>query len=415
MQDAGEGLAPLKLPVGWTFGALAAGALLGWLLAGSRAIGPLLDVAGPIGTLWLHALQMTIVPLVAALLVIGTEKIVETARGGALARRTLAAFLLALAGGTAVVCFAAPAALNLFPIPAAAGSALSVASIVPQEVPGIGDFVTSLVAPNVIAAAAETAMLPLIVFFCALGVALTFIPPAQKASLLTLFLGLANAMLVIVGWVLWLAPLGVFALALGVAARSGGGAIAALGHYIIYVVAMGSVVLIAGYAIAVLRARLGLLRFARAVLPAQAVALSTQSSLASLPAMLAACRTLGVRETSADFVLPLAVAIFRATSPVMNLAVVIYVARLVGVPLPPAVLVVGGLVAIITSIGTVSLPSAISFVSTIAPIALAMGVPIGPIALLVAVEMLPDLMRTIANVTIDVAVTASVDQAQSKE
>ena len=173
-------------------------------------------------------------------------------------------------------------------------------------------------------------------------------------------------------------------------------------------------ILFAAYGVVLLGARRGLLGFARAVLPAQAVAISTQSSLASLPAMLAVCRTLGVRETTADFVLPLAVAIFRATSPAMNLAVAMYVARLTGVSLTPAVIAAGVAVAVVTTVGSVSLPGTVSFITSISPIALAMGVPLEPLALLVAVEMVPDIMRTIGNVTMDVAVTATVDRSASE-
>ena len=108
--------------------------------------------------------------------------------------------------------------------------------------------------------------------------------------------------------------------------------------------------------------------------------------------------------------LPLAVALFRATGPAMNLAVAIYVARLTGTVLTPQVLATGAAVALLTTLGSVSLPGTISFVTAIAPIALAMGVPVGPLGLLVAVEMLPDLMRTVGNVTMDVAVTATVDR-----
>jgi len=220
-------------------------------------------------------------------------------------------------------------------------------------------------------------------------------------------------MLTIIGWVLWLAPAGVFALALSVGLASRGGAFAALGHYVLLVAGLGFAVLVAGYALAVLGGRHGPIRFARAMLPAQAVAISTQSSLASLPAMLQSCRLLGVRETTADFVLPLAVALFRATGPVMNLGVAIYVARLTGVELTPTTMAAGVAVALLTTIASVSLPGAISFVTSIGPIALAMGVPVAPLALLVAVEMLPDIMRTLGNVTMDVAVTATVDRTTS--
>jgi Na+/H+-dicarboxylate symporter len=411
--NTAETTRPLNLPTGWTFAALAAGLALGWLLAGTRTIEPLLAVAGPVGSLWLRSLQMTIIPLIAALLVTGIARMVATARAGPMARRTLGWFFAVLAAGTLFAAFAMPLLLDLFPVPPRAAAALVSDGVAAPPVPGLGAFFETLVAPNVIAAAAETAMLPLVVFFAALALAITRLPEARRALLVGVFEALGDAMLVVIGWVLWLAPLGVFALAIGVAAASGGAAVAALGHYVLLVASLGLVVFVAGYAVAAFGARIGPLRFARDMLPAQAVALSTQSSLASLPAMLAVCRSLGVRETSADFVLPLAVAVFRATSPAMNLGVAIYVARLTGVELTPALIAAGVAVALVTTVGSVSLPGTVSFVTSIAPIALAMGVPIGPLALLVAVEMLPDLVRTVGNVTMDVAVTATVDRTTS--
>jgi hypothetical protein len=92
-------------------------------------------------------------------------------------------------------------------------------------------------------------------------------------------------------------------------------------------------------------------------MPVGAVAISTQSSLASLPAMLTACRKLGISGASAEFALPLCVALFRATGPAMNLAVAIYVAKLTGVTLSPAILVAGAIVAAITEISSPSCPA----------------------------------------------------------
>ncbi|MBL4793528.1 MAG: cation:dicarboxylase symporter family transporter, partial [Citromicrobium sp.] len=179
-------------------------------------------------------------------------------------------------------------------------------------------------------------------------------------------------------------------------------------HYILSVAAMGGIVLVAAFVVGAVRH--GPVAFARAMLPAQAVAISTQSSLASLPAMLASARRLDVSENVADFVLPLSVAIFRATSPAMNLGVAIYVAHLFGIELGLPAMLAGLAVAFVISIGSVSLPGSISFVVSIGPIALAMGVPVEPLALLVAVEMIPDIMRTLANVTADVALASATDR-----
>ena len=106
--------------------------------------------------------------------------------------------------------------------------------------------------------------------------------------------------------------------------------------------------------------------------------------------------------------LSIAVAIFRWTGPAMNFAVAIYVAHLLGIELGPSQPAAGWVVAAITTMGAVGLPGTISFVSSIAPIATAMGVPIPMLGLLVAVETIPDLFRTLGNVAMDVSATRVV-------
>jgi proton glutamate symport protein len=134
-----------------------------------------------------------------------------------------------------------------------------------------------------------------------------------------------------------------------------------------------------------------------------------------LPAMLKSCQKLGIPAETAGVPLPIAVAIFRATGPAMNLAVAIYIAHWFGIPLTPGILVTGLVVAAVTTMGSVSLPGQISFFTSVAPIAAAMGVPLEPLALLVAVEMIPDLIRTVGNVTMDVAATATAVRGQKAE
>ena len=394
-----------------TLGGLVLGLVLGLALAGTTAAGPAQTLLELVGRLWLRALQMTILPLVAALLFTGIVQTVAAAQAGAMARRTLGLFALVLAAGALFTALVLPELLAVSPVPAAALDVAAQAhGVAPGQVPGLGDFLVSLISANVVEAASRDAMLPVIVFVVLFALATTRLPEEQRYPLTGFFAALAAAMMVVIGWVLALAPVGVFALGFGVSVQNGSAVIAALGHYILLVGAMGVAVLLAAYGLAVLGARRGLGEFARAMLPAQAVALSTQSSLASLPAMLASCRKLEVAQASADFILPLAVALFRATSPAMNVAVVIYAAHLTGTPLTLLGLAAGVGVALLTTIGSVSLPGTISFVASTGPIALAMGVPLEPLALLVAVEMLPDIVRTVGNVTMDVAVTATIDR-----
>ena len=403
-----------QVPAGWTFAALAIGLGGGLALAfvAPGAMPGVLAVAGPVGELWLRALQGTIVPLVAALIFTGVFQTVRTASAGGMARRSLGWFLAVLAFAAIVALTVPTLLLALVPVPESAAAALraSLGASVPASLPGVADYLRSIVPSNVIDAAANDHMLPMILFMSVFALAVTRLVPVQRDLIALFFAGLAGAMLVVIGWVLALAPIGVLALSLTVAAKSGPAAVGALAHYIVVVTASGTVVWLVAYPFAALIARQPLGRFVRDLVPVQVFALSTQSSLASLPAMLGACERLGLRASTAEFVLPLAVALFRATSPAMNLAVVVYVAHWYGVPLGAGAMASGFVMAILVSLSSVSLPSTISFIASVGPIALAMGVPVAPLALLVAVEVVPDLMRTLGNVTFDVAVTAAVDR-----
>ncbi len=399
----------IRVPAGLTFAGLVLGFAVGILLKGSDSLTPLLAIAEPAGALWLRALQLTILPLVIGLVFTGISQTMAAAGGTDLARRAVLTFVVVLLGAGALTAMLVPALLALAPIPDSAVAALSGGVADPGKVPGLAEILSAMMPENIFAAAANGAMLPVVVFASLFALAATRIAEAPRRQLGLFFEGLAAAMMVIIGWVLMLAPIGVFGLALVLGANTGADAIGGLAHYIVMVSVAGAVVLVAAYVLAATAGRQRLADFARAMLPVQAVALSTQSSLACLPAMIAAARRLGVREATADFVLPLAVAIFRATSPAMNLAVAIYVAKLTGTTLSPAALAAGVLIAFLVSLSSVSLPGTLSFVVSVGPIALAMGVPIAPLALLVAVEILPDLMRTVGNVTMDVAAAAAVD------
>ncbi len=390
--------------------ALVAGMLLGIgiEMASPDAGTASLPFVEPVGILWLNALKMTIVPLVVALLVTGITATADAARAGRLAGRAVATFIGANILAGLMTLLLLPLLLKLFPLSSAAaeglrhglgGTAGAAAS------PSFADFLLSLIPTNPVAAAAETAILPLIVFTTIFAFAITRVGTAERAMLSGLFKALGDAMLVVIGWVLALAPIGVFALGYALAVKAGVSAFGGLLHYVLMLSAIGVATILLGLLLAVFAARIPLPRFLRAMVPTFAVALSTQSSLASLPAMLRATADLGVDPKKADVVLPLAVALFRFTSPAMNLAVVVYVAWLFKVELTPWEMAVGLAVALAAALSSVSLPGSISFVTSIAPIAIAMGVPVAPLGLLVAVETFPDIFRTIGNVIADVTAT----------
>ena len=371
------------------------------------------DVADPIGTLWLNGLRMTVVPLLIALLVTGIAQTAEAAKAGAIAGRAIA-WIIALMTLSAVLgTVLTPLLLSIAPMPEASAAALraSLSSATPvTEVPPFSEFLRSIVPTNPIAAAANDAILPLIIFVSAFAFAVTRLPAAPRGSLTRAFSALADALIILIEWVLKLAPIGVFALAFVVGARSGAAAFGAVLHYIAIVSSVGLVICLLAYLFAAIGGRVPLGRFARAIAPVQALAVSTQSSLACLPIMLKKSEALGVPERTAGIVLPLAVALLRATGPAMNIAVALYVANWFGVEVGPAqyaVLIVAG---VLTSMGAVSLPGQVSFVTSIAPLCLIIGAPVEALAILIAVEVLPDIVRTVGNVMMDVAATTTVSR-----
>ena len=396
-------------------GALVIGLLLG-ALSGQSGDGirqPLITVASTVGGLWLDALKMTVIPLIIALLITGIVSGSDQARAGKIAGRSMFWFVIVLTGSAAFGALAMPALLEAFPLPAKAAEALRAglssvdSAATAASVPTVQDWLRGLIPTNPIAAAANDQVLALVVFTAIFAFAVTRIDADGRRAVGTFFKGIQDAMLVVVGWVLWLAPIGVLGLAFAVGAGAGGAAFGAVLHYVIMVSLVGIVVTLFAYVVAIAFARWRMGDFVRAMIPPQAVAISTQSSLASLPAMLEAARTLRVPQRNADVSLPLAVALFRATGPAMNISVAIYVAYWMGVELHAGNLIAGFAVASVASYWAVSLPGALSFVTSIAPIALAMGVPIEPLALLIAVEVVPDIFRTLGNVTWDVAVAGA--------
>lgn len=402
--------------------ALVGGLLLGVLSNQAGTIRePLITIASTVGGLWLDGLKMTVIPLIIALLITGVVSGADQARAGRIAARSVLWFVIVLTSSAAFGTIAMPLLLEAFPLPSSAAEALraGLASVdsaaAAASVPTVQDWLRSLIPTNPIAAAADDKVLALVVFTSIFAFAVTRIEGDGRQAIARFFKGIQDAMLVVVGWVLWLAPIGVFGLAFAVGAGAGGAAFGAVLHYVVLVSLVGIMVTLVAYFVAVVFARWKLSDFARAMIPPQAVAISTQSSLASLPAMLDTATSLRVPQRNADVTLPLAVALFRATGPAMNVSVAIYVAYMMGIELHPGNLVAGFAVAAVASYWAVSLPGALSFVTSIAPIALAMGVPIEPLALLIAVEVLPDITRTLGNVTWDVAVTGAASSGERAE
>jgi Na+/H+-dicarboxylate symporter len=379
-----------------------------------------ISIIGLIGGLWLDALKMTVIPLVVALLIKGIVGSAEIASEGRIATLAIGWFLGLYFVSAIVGAVAMPILLGLFPLSPAAQEAMRAgfAAVHPAEVQNsvasFSDFVRSFIPANPVAAASNGDMLPIVVFTLFLALALTVMEPSKRKPVVNFFRSLGDAMLVIIGWVLRVAAVGVFALAFVAGAASGSAVFAAVIRFVVLYIAVGLVVIALAYVVAFAASRFNLAAFSRAMAPTQAIAFSTQSSTGSLPVMLLSARRLGITMPTADTVLPLAAALFRVTGPAMNIAVVIFIADVLGLKLGVGPLIAGVAVATFASISAPGLPGQVSYFTSIAPIAMAMGVPIAPLGMLIAVEPVPDMFRTVGNVTMDVAVAGAVDRSAAK-
>jgi len=400
---------PVRVLIG-----LAAGLAVGFGLAAS-GVQPgslVVTAADTIGGLWIAALRMTILPLVFALVVTGIASRVEASSAGGVTKISLLSFLSIMVAGSAIVAIVAPFLLSFWPgtaeSTAAIRHALSTGTKMPP-LPGIGQMLKGFVPINVFSAAAADNMLPVVMFALVFGFAVAHGPGERRAGLATFFEWIRETMLVIVGWVLVLAPVGVFMLALELGAKTGLGALGALAQFVILSITMALLAIAFGYSIALFGGGVRLVRFARAAAPAQSIAFSTRSSTATLPAMIDACESqLRLPQRVTSVTLPLAASIFRICGPMASFTAAVYGAHVLGVPLGPAQLLTGGIIAIIMVASGVGMPGEITFFAVYVPIFNSMGVPIEILALIVAVQAIPDMFHTVANVTMDMAVTAFV-------
>jgi Na+/H+-dicarboxylate symporter len=263
----------------------------------------------------------------------------------------------------------------------------------------LAQWFVDLVPANPIRAAADGAMLPLIVFAVAFGLALLSVEPTYRDSAVRFFRGVADAMLRIVRWLLVLAPLGVFALTLPLVARVGLVAIGALAFYVALIAATTTLfVLIVLYPAAAIFGHVSIDRFARAVLPAQAVAFSSRTSLAALPALIeGAQRRLGMTAESSGFLLPLASALFRVGASMGLTVGAVFIAHLYGVGLTIGQVVTATATAVLTSFSIPGIPG--GSIIAMVPVLASVGLPAEGIGVLLGVDTIPDAFRTTANVT----------------
>ena len=353
----------------------------------------------PLGTMWVNAIRMTVIPLIVASLIVAVS---GTAPGtvGRLGTRAFLVFFLLLATMAAITAVIAPeifASLVIDPV-AAQSIRAGVAPVQRPELPGFTSWLVSLIPTNPIKAAAEGAMLPLVVFTLGLGLALGRLSAERRAPIVDFFRGIAEAMTLLVRWILSLAPFGVFVLALVLATKLGTSVVGAVGFYVAVHSGLLLLSVVLLYAAVALFSRVSLRQFARAALPAQLVAMTTRSSMAALPALLTSAeQTLGLPRAMTSFALPLATSTFRFNQAVTWVVVALFSAKLYAVDLAAAQIATIAMTSVLMSFSVPGIPSASLFV--IAPFLASVGIPPESIGVLIAIDLLPDVFKTLANVT----------------
>ena len=391
---------------------LFAGLLLGLVAAALAERGhmELLAVAQglrPIGTLFLNLLSMVVIPLVATALFAGIARLGNLRRVSRLVVRTLAFFW-----GTALVAIAIGFMVGSIVLPQAAVSpeqqeALRAAAVADsgfirkaaEDIPTGARFIVELIPANPVKAAVDGNLLPVIVFVTFFAVAAAGLPEEKRTSLIELSDVATEALIKIVGWVLLLAPLGILALVAPIVAQYGWGLVKAM-LWFVGAVILGLMLFIGAVylpAVAIM-GRLEPGRFLRAAFPSMMMGFSTTSSLAALPTMFQAAEgDLHISRSIAGFALPLAASVNRAGSALYQAVAVLFIARLYGIPFGFNEMFAAAAAVFLASLTVAAVPA--GSVVSLLPAFTATGLPISGLSILIGLDRIPDMFRTMTNVT----------------
>lgn len=380
-----------------------------WIRASLRWIEPL-------GTVFINAIRMTVIPLVVGSLVSGVASAPDVSSIGRLGRRAIAFYIVTLFIAAGFAALVGPILFSTITIDPAAVAALRAstaeasarATETARTVPTFTQWLVDLIPANPIKSAAEGAMLPLIVFTLAFAIALTRVEGTRRETVVRFFNGIAETALILVQWVLRFAPIGVFALAVALAARLGVSAAGAVAGYMIIVSLLVVVfVLLVMYPIAVVLGKRSLKEFARAAFPAQAVAFSSRSSLAALPTMMESARTqLRLPDAVVAFLIPLSASLYRVGAAIGMTIGVVFVAKLYGADMTTARLATIVLTVVVTTFSVPGIPA--GSIITMVPVLLAAGLPVEGIGILLGADTIPDMFRTTSNVTADMVAAVAI-------
>ena len=373
------------------------------------------SIIEPIGTLWVNGIRMTVVPLLMALMITAIAGQETTGTIAQLGGKAIALFVTMIVVSSLFTFFVAPPLIAMLNIdPDASRSLLertTTAAVGSSELPPFRDWLVALIPINPIRAAVNNAILPLMIFTGLFSMALLKIETKERAAIVSFFTAIKDTMFVLIGWIMLLAPVGIFALVFPLAATLGVSAISVLGSFIVIVSSLIVVFTLALYPLAVYIGRIPLRDFTRALAPAQIVGFSTRSSLAALPASFTATEALGISSRVSGMVLPIAVTLFHFASPMGRTAGTYFVASLYGIDLSIYELFIIAAAIGLLSFYSPAIPSGGLLI--MAPVYISLGLPVEGIGILIAIDLIVDMFITAANVSANVTVAAMLSRSRS--
>jgi proton glutamate symport protein len=381
---------------------------IGFSLLDASSASKLPSMVEPIGALWVNAIRMTVIPLLMALMITAIAGQENTGLVAQLGGKTMALFISMIVASSLFSFLVAPPLIAMLNIDPEASRRLlestAIANVGSNELPPFRDWLIALIPINPIRAAADNAVLPLMIFTGLFSMALLQIGNEQREHVVAFFSAIKETMFVLIAWIMTLAPIGIFALVFPLAATLGVSAINVLGSFIVIVCALITAFTLALYPLAVYIGEIKLRDFARALAPAQIIGFSTRSSLAALPPCFTATETLGISNKVSGVVLPIAVTLFKFASPIGRTAGTYFVASLYGIDLTNYELFIIAAAIGLFSFYSPAIPSGGLLI--MAPVYISLGLPVQGIGILIAVDLIVDMFITAANVSANVTVAA---------